>query len=620
MSLNAGWSGAPDLRTRFVVISLAAIGIFLLLIMRLWYLQVINHERYLTLSEKNRIRYIPITPARGPLYDRNGQLLVDNRPAFGISVLRQEVDEVDPLLDRLSSLLGVEREELQKRWKAGKKFPRYRPVPLVEDVPWEEMEKVQENSVDLPGVITEVRPLRSYPYGELAAHLFGYLGEITDRDLQEVDEDRYRPGDYIGQSGLEKHLEGYLQGQPGERLVEVDVKGKELRILRTQDSVPGSRVFLTLDVGVQKAVEEAFADQAGAAVVLEVSSGEVLAMTSRPSFDPAAFARGISGKEWIELVQNPRHPLQNKALQGQYPPGSTFKIVTALAALRNGVATPQTVVDCFGSFSLGSRDFRCWKKIGHGRTDLKKALKESCDVYFYKVGMDVGIDAIAETARQLGLGEPLGFPLSGEKGGLVPDRAWKKRRFGERWYDGETVNAAIGQGYVLATPLQLAVMTAAVASGGDVLRPHVVKRIEDLAGRVQYESVPEVLHRTHWKEADLKAVRTGLEAAVNEPHGTAGASMLHQMRVAGKTGTAQVVKLKDEINKSAEHTIPYRFRDHALFVAYAPADNPQVAIAVVVEHGGHGGGVAGPIAKAAFEAYFHLEKEDDDPTLEVTGD
>jgi len=620
MSLNAGWSGAPDLKIRFLIISLAAIAIFLMLLMRLWYLQVINHELYLTQSEKNRIRYIPITPARGPLYDCNGELLVDNRPAFCISVLRQEVDEVGPLLDRLASLLGVDRDALQKRWDAGKKFPRYRPVPLVDDVPWDEMEKVQENSVDLPGVITEVRPLRSYPYGELAAHLFGYLGEITESDLQEVDEDRYRPGDYIGQSGLEKYLEGYLQGQPGERLVEVDVKGKELRILRTQEPTPGSRVFLTINLEVQKAVEEAFGDQAGAAVVLDVSNGEVIAMTSRPSFDPAAFARGISGKEWIELVQNSRHPLQNKAIQGQYPPGSTFKIVTALAALRSGAITPQTTVDCFGSFALGARNFRCWKKTGHGRTDLKKALKESCDVYFYKIGMDTGIDAISETAHQLGLGEPLGFALPGEKGGLVPDRQWKKRRFGERWYDGETVIAAIGQGYVLATPLQLAVMTAAVANGGDVLRPHLVKRIEDLTGQMQYEAVPEVLHRTRWKEADLNAVRKGLEAAVNEPHGTAGASKLKQMEVAGKTGTAQVVKLRDEISKSAEHTIPYRFRDHALFVAYAPADKPKIAVAVVVEHGSHGGGVAGPVAKAAIEAYFHLEKEADDPNLEVTGD
>jgi len=594
MSLNSGWSEIPGYKNRFLTLSIAAIVIFLMLVMRLWYLQVISSERYLILSEKNRIRYIPITAPRGSIYDRNGELLVDNRPAFDVSVFPEEVGDKEKLLDRLSSFLSVNMDVLQRRWEEGRSFPRYRPVPLAEDVSWETMEKIQENAGDLPGVLTEVRPLRSYPYEEMAAHLFGYLGEITERELQSAKYDGCLPGDFVGKGGLEKKLEDYLRGQAGERLVEVDVKGKELRILKTRESVPGNRVFLTLQRDLQLAAEEAFADQAGAAVALNVQTGEVLALVSKPSFNPAVFARGITGKEWIELLRNPRHPLQNKAIQGQYPPGSTFKIVTALAALKAGVVTPETTFKCQGSFHLGNRDFRDWKKEGHGVTDLRKALKQSCDVWFYKVGLDLGIDRLSQTARELGMGEPLGFALEGEKGGLIPTRQWKKNRFDAPWYDGETLIAAIGQGYVLATPLQLAVMTAAVANGGAVLCPQVVKRVEDLAGNVLFEPDPQVIRVVPFAEENLKAVHRGLWS-----------SRLKEIRIAGKTGTAQVVRCKEDKGKDRE--VPYRFRDHALFVAYAPAEDPQIAVAVVVEHGGHGSSVAAPIARTIFASYFGLE-------------
>lgn len=611
MSFDPGWRETPGLKKRFLLFSLTATAIFLLLVLRLWYLQIISVDRYRALSERNRIRYIPIAAARGPIYDRNGQLLVDNRPSFGISVLRQEVDNVDQLLKRLAALLKVDPKELRKRWDQGARFPRYRPLPLAEDVSRDVLEKVEEHSVDLPGVIVEVRPMRAYPNGEMAAHLLGYLGEITEKELESPQYEDYRPGDYVGKSGLEKVLEPYLRGQEGERRVEVDVKGKELRLLQTQPPVPGDKVYLTIDRGLQKVAEEAFGNQSGAAVVLNVKTGEVLAMVSRPAFDPAAFARGISGPAWIKLLQNPRHPLQDKAIKGLYPPGSTFKIVTALAALKAGVITPSTVLDCKGSLSLGHREFRCWKKVGHGLTDLKKAIRESCDVYFYQVGLDVGIDRIADMAHALGLGRSSAssFP---EKSGLIPDRAWKRRRFGSRWYDGETVIAAIGQGYVLVTPMQLAVMTAAVANGGLVLRPHVVKRIEDPQGEVVKETTPDVLNQAKIPAKDLRAVRRGLEAVVNEAHGTGWSAHLDQVRIAGKTGTAQVVKLKDETTKGGD--VPYRFRDHALFVAYAPADKPQIAVSVVVEHGSHGGSSAGPIAKAIFEKYFGISEK---PTVVV---
>jgi penicillin-binding protein 2 len=606
MTLNAGGAHSPRLKSRFLLLSLAAIAIFLILILRLWYLQIVSNERYASLSERNRIRYVPVAAPRGAIYDRDGHLLVDTRPAFGVYVLRQEVDDREALLDRLAPLLDVERQDLLRRWEAGRRAQRFRPLPLAEDIGRDALEMIQENAIDLPGILADVRPVRAYPYAEAGAHLFGYLGEITEEELAGSNFPGYRPGDFIGKSGLEQTLESYLRGTAGERRVEVDVQGKELRLLQTSEAQPGNRVFLTIRQDVQQAAEEAFGDQAGAAVVLDVRSGEVLAMTSHPTYNPALFARGITGREWIELLQNPRHPLQNRVLKGQYPPGSTYKIVTALAALRAKVATPSTTVFCAGSFKLGSKEFRCWKRGGHGSVDLKKALKESCDVWFYRVSLDLGIDRLAQTSRDLGLGDPTGFVLEGERGGLIPDRAWKQRRLGEKWYDGETVIAAIGQGYVLTTPLQLAVMTAAVANGGHIWKPKVVLRVEDLSGRVLHRPAPEKIKSTTFAASDLQAVRQALEAVVHEPGGTAWSSRLPNVRVAGKTGTSQVARLSKE-DRDSKRVMPYHLRDHGLYVAYAPADDPQIAVAVVVEHGSSGSGAAAPVAKKILAAYFGIE-------------
>lgn len=610
MGLNTGWDRSPQQSRRLLYISLTALLVFLLLIMRLWYLQVIGGQRYSELSEKNRIRYVPLTASRGPLYDRNGALLIDNRPAFDISILRQDVDDPEQLLSRLADILQAPLENLRQRWLAGRRLPPYRPVQLADDVSRQTMEVVREHAQELPGVFVEVHPLRAYPNGDLAAHLFGYIGEITEDDLQEMSENEYHSGDFIGKSGLEKVLDPYLRGIDGERLLEVDVRGKEMRSLRTREPIPGDKVYLTIDRELQRATEAAFGDQAGAAVALQVSTGEVLALVNRPSFDPALFARGISAEEWKKLLDNPRHPLQNKALRGQYPPGSTFKIVTALAALKAGVATARTTVNCEGSITIGNRVFRCWKKHGHGRTNLRKALRESCDVWFYKVALDLGIDKLSEMAMALGLGNPTGVLLEGEKSGLIPTRDWKHQRFNERWYDGETVIAAIGQGYVLSTPLQLALMTATVANGGKVMRPQILKRIEDRTGNEILQQGPEVQRELKLDPKALAAVRKGLEDVVNAPHGTGWRSRVKGVRVAGKTGTAQVVRRKsteEEEQQTGADKTPYRFRDHALFVAYAPAKKPEIAVAVVVEHGRHGSTSAAPIAREMFRNYFHLE-------------
>jgi len=613
MGLNPAPEDIPGIRRRFFIVSLVASCIFLILALRLWHLQVLDVEHYRDLSERNRTRYVSIDPPRGSIFDRNGTLLVDNRPAFTVSALHQEVGEDrSEMFQRLSRLLAIEPETLEERWQKGLRLPRYRPMPLAVDVGREAMERVQENGVDLPGVLTEVKPLRAYPKGKLAAHLFGYLGEITEQELQSSDFNGYRSGDLVGKTGLENMFESDLRGQEGQKRIEVNVKGRELRQVTTRDPLPGSRIYLNLDARLQQATEDAFGDNAGGAVVLDVHSGKVLAMTSRPTYDPARFARGITQTEWQELIDNSQHPLQNKVLRGQYPPGSTFKIVVALAALEAGVVTPDTTINCTGTFSLNSSyQYRCWKKRGHGITDLHKALKESCDIWFYKVGLEVGIDRIADTARRLGLGQTLGFPFGGERAGLIPDKQWKKERFGTSWYNGETVIAAIGQGFVLTTPLQLATMTAAIANGGTVWKPHVVDRVEDLQGEVLWSSEDEKISETRWSDANLKVVRDALESVVNDPGGTAWRSRLEDVRFAGKTGTSQVVKRKSDEEEEQQQEmenpdeVPYRFRDHALFVAYAPAKNPEIAVAVVVEHGEHGSSAAAPIAKAIIEAYFN---------------
>ena len=605
MKVRSRWVDLPRLKNRFVVLTIAAIAIFGILLLRLWYLQIISVDQYQQLSEKNRIRYLPVAAERGPVYDYSGELLIDNRPGFTIAALRQEVDDSDQMLLRLSEYLRVDKSQLEERWRAGQSLPRYRPVSLAIDVGRDGVERVQENAIDLPGVLTLVKPIRAYPYHEMASHLFGYLGEITEDELRSGNYDDYRGGDFVGQNGLEKHLEKYLRGYEGERLLEVDVKGKELRTLKTQESIPGQKTFLTLRKNVQQAAEEAIGEQAGAAVALDVRTGEILALVSKPSFNPALFARGIHPEEWVALLQDDRHPLQNKALRGQYPPGSTFKLVSALAALESGEVTADYTVDCVGRMEVGPREFRCWKKKGHGETDLKKAIRESCDVWFYDVSLKTGIDLIADVARQLGLGSGSGYLPARERAGLIPDQAWKKRRFNDRWYSGETVIAAIGQGFVLTTPMQLAVMTATIANGGLVMRPYIVSRVENFAGEILLENTPEILNVADIKQEYFDLLKGGLEAVVNEKKGTGWASRLKDIKVAGKTGTSQVIRMKDDDDeKVKDEDIKYKFRDHALFVSYAPAESPEIAIAVVVEHGSHGSTAAAPVSKAILEAYF----------------
>lgn len=591
--------GNEQLEKRVFRLTAVACAFFFLLLTRLWYLQVIQSERLKGLSESNRLRLVPIAASRGTILDRNGAILVDNTPSFSVAVIPQDVKDKEALIDTLARNLGLDRAALLERWEKGKGRAKYYPIVLASGITRDQVEYLEENRLRLPGLEMEMKPVREYPGGLLAAHLLGYLGEISENELSRESFSEYNLGDYVGKSGIEKNWEKYLHGADGGKQIEVDARGRFLRTLNETSPAPGNSIVLTIDRDLQKNAEHAFGDRAGAAVMMDVRSGEILAFASNPGFDPALFAGRMPPEKWNAYLNDKRHPLENKALKGQYPPGSTFKIVTALAGLEEGLIDADTSVVCKGSYSIGTNRFGCWEKRGHGTVNLRRALKESCDVYFYQLAERLGVDRIARTAREFGLGEAMGIGLENEKSGLIPTAAWKEKRFGKKWYRGETLPVAIGQGYVLATPIQLASMIATIANEGTVYRPQLVKRIVDPDGNALREFAPEVIKRVAAKPGSYRLVKEGLFAVVNEPRGTGGAARLYEVKVAGKTGTSQVVKQRD-----SRGGVPYEYRDHALFVAFAPYDKPEVAVAVVVEHGEHGGAAAAPIAGRMLRAYF----------------
>lgn len=591
-------------KRRIVPLAFGVVVIFGLLVLRLWYLQILYAEDYRALSENNRLRFLPVPASRGALMDRNGTVLVSNRPSFSLTLIPQEIKDVEAMLDRLASLLGLDRAELGERWQKAKGRARYYPVVVAANITREQVEIVEENRQRLSGVEVAVKPVREYNYQQSSAHLLGYIAEISEKELDETAYQDYNPGDYIGKNGIERAWEEELHGEDGGRQLEVDSRGRVLRVLHESQPTVGNSLVLTIDQRLQQVAERAFGSQAGAAVVMNVTNGEVLAFVSSPTFDPALFSGKIPTDIWQGYLKDKRHPLQNKALSGQYPPGSTFKMITALAGLEAGLVNESSSVYCDGTYKLGSGKFRCWSRNGHGSVNLRRSLKESCDVYYYQLGERLGIDRLAEMCRRFKLGDVLGIGLSGEKKGLIPTTEWKLQRFGKRWVPGDTPPAAIGQGYVLMTPIQLVSMVATFANDGTIFRPHLVKRVVDADGKVLKEFAPEVLAQVAASPANFKKVKQGLFAVVNDPGGTGAAARLGDVRVAGKTGTSQVVKLGED----RKRRLAYEYQDHALFTAYAPYDKPEVAVAVVVEHGGGGGSVAAPIAGRILRAWFDLKK------------
>jgi penicillin-binding protein 2 len=582
---------------------LAAFIILFIVILfgRLWYLQAVRGSYYYEQAENNRIRPVKLRPPRGIIYDRHGKPFVENVLTFDISLVPEDATDLEATVKKLSSIISIDQESILRTLDDASSIrTRYEPVKIKEEAPWNEVTFVESHIDDLPGVIIEPEHRRHYPYGGVASHQLGYIGKIsqTQRKQEQADINLL-----VGQGGLEKVYDRLLRGTPGRRMIQVNAACRKVKDLGIEEPGLGKDIYLTIDLDVQQAAEEALGTRSGSVVAMDPNTGEILAMVSHPNFDPNLFPRGIAPKDWVRLTNDPSHPLYNRAIQSVYPPGSTFKILVALAGLETGVIDPKEKITCRGSIKSGKHTFRCFKTRGHGPIAFHEALVESCDVYFYTMGERIGFDRIAEYAKKLGLGSLSGIQLPDEKPGLIPTTEWKKHRTGEAWYPGDSYINSIGQGFVLVSPLQAARMMSAIANGGHVYRPVVLKQTRDReTGAVR----PFPLERG--KDAQLNPealdeLRRALAGVVAEPGGTGHGVRTPLATVAAKTGTAQVIAQKVPGKKLSDET-----RDHAWFVAYAPVENPKIAVAVVVEHGGFGGSAAAPVAKRVIEEYLkHAE-------------
>jgi len=580
-----GWS------KRVLALTILVAGAFVVLLGQLWYLQVLEGSRFRDMSEKNRIRVRPVAAPRGILFDRNGLALVDNRPAFTLSLIPREMEDRNTVLARLSVMLKIPLTELQESL-ARVPADSLRPVRIRRDLSLEDVAKVEESKLDLPGVVVEVEPTRVYPTSTFAAHLLGYVREVSDEQMKGG---RYRRGDMIGQTGLERLLDEHLRGRDGGERIEVDALGRPVQLMQREEPRPGAQVITTVDRRIQEAAERAMAGKPGAVVVMDPRSGDVLALTSGPAYGLDTFAGNLDREAWARLIKDPSHPLLNRALQAQYPPGSVFKMIVVAAGLQEGTLNPMDRVYCNGTFDYGGRTWKDWKTGGHGHMDLRGAVMQSCDIFFYQYGLKVGPEAIARYAKAFGLGGPTGIDLPGEKVGLVPSPAGRRER-GRVWHSGETLNVAIGQGALLVTPLQVARMTAAIANGGILWKPRLIQRVERPDGTVAYTESSKMLEHVDLSPVIWAFLRSSMSGVVNEG-GTGAAARIPGLEVAGKTGTAQTVA-----NSKSE-----KGQDHAWFASFAPAKDPQVVVVVMVEGGGHGGSVAAPIARQIYQAIF-LEK------------
>jgi penicillin-binding protein 2 len=570
---------------------------------RLYYLQLIKHRELTELSDRNRIRLQRLPALRGLVYDARHRPLVDTRPSYDAVIVPEDTPNLSVTTQRLEKLLNADGFEKKLDDADDQGRPEFDPVTVDERLSWQQVVALETHQLELPGVSLQVNPRRHYIYGPLAAHLLGYVGEVTVRDLNRLPD--YRMGDEIGKFGLERSWEPILRGDSGGQEIEVDSVGRRLRLLREIPEKPGNSVVMTIDLDLQQVAEQAIGNRAGALVAIDPNTGYILAMASHPAFDPNTFAGGITNAAWRELTTDPSHPLSNRAIQGVYPPGSTFKIVDSIAGLEDHTLKPDTTYGCAGGMYFGGREYRCWRKQGHGAISLHRAIVESCDVFFYNVGQKLGVDRLAAWAHALGLGKKSGIDLNNERAGVIPSTEWKERRYGERWYPAETLSVAIGQGYVGVTPLQLADMAAAVANGGTLYKPQFVKELDSLDGTVVKTFPPVIQSQVHIDPDVLERVRSGMAGVVNQPDGTAHAAKMDNVIVAGKTGTAQVVK-EAQGQRTKENALPEQYRDHGWFMAFAPLDHPQIAIACIIEHSGHGGSSAAPVVKAVMQKYFDL--------------
>ncbi|TKB61338.1 MAG: penicillin-binding protein 2 [Nitrospira sp.] len=587
-----------ELQRRLIILRVGLLLVVALLGLQLWNLQIREGPYYRDLSENNRTRSVIMEPARGLIYDRNGVLLANNVPSFTLYVSLEDVTDREGLIRQLTNLLGLDEALIRKKLAArgSKQLPR----KVKDRLTLREATLIESHRLDLPGVMVQVESQRNYPGGTTASHLLGYVGEVSPEQLEKPEFSELHQGSVVGQYGVEKFFDRLMRGQAGQKSIEVDAIGHEKRTVVVEQPHAGDNLYLTIDVRLQKVAENLLGEESGAIVALDPRTGDVLAMASRPGFDPNVLSRELTPKQWAEIVQDEGRPLNNRASQGQYPPGSVYKVMMAAAALETKTVTPSTTIFCNGGYQFGRRLYHDWKAGGHGSVDLRHALVQSCDVYFYTVGQRMGIETMASFAHQFGLGEETGIELPSERIGIVPSEAWKRKAKNEPWLPGETISASIGQGYVNVTPLQMASLIGTVANDGAMFRPRLVQAVMDRAtGELQRR--PAVLKRTlNLRPGILPVIKEALAGVVKE--GTATKAQSALVTIAGKTGTAQMTALRT----GPEKDIPKKFRDHAWFVAFAPVEAPTIAVAVLGEHMGHGGSASAPLAKELIETYVKL--------------
>lgn len=604
--------------SRFFIASVVVVGAVLMLWLRVWHLQIYRGDYYRRVSENNRIRKIDIPAPRGILYDAWGKVLLGNTPSSDLIVIPQYMKDREKTFDVLSRLLHQPRDNFERKFKAARAQPRFMPITMQRNLSQHEVSIIESNRLFLPGVEVRTTARREYNK-DISPHMLGYLGEINPAILDELNaknrDNPYTIGDLVGKQGLEARLEKYVRGRRGYKIIQVDAFGrasnpsKQDWQLPMVPARPGANVELTIDLDLQESVGRAFSGKNGAVVVMDPRSGAILAMTSQPSWDPYMYQRGMTVEEFRALTLDPLHPFMDKTTSGEFAPGSTYKAVVALAGLQENVINSAKSYFCGGSFSLGSQTFGCHKKAGHGTVNLRRALMESCDVYFYHVGIELGVDRIAKYARALGLGSKLGLDLNMERPGLVPTEAWKMATHKEPWATGETPPIAIGQGYNLVTPLQMASLYAAIANKGQIWKPYLIKRISSTVGQIIEERQPQLIRTTDAiSPENYDLVRQGLEAVVMDDEGTGKKARVPGVSIAGKTGSVQVVNLKKNKNQT---DVSILWKEHAMFASFAPSDNPEIVVAVISEHDDKGGGgaSAAPVAGHILNTYFKLKKQ-----------
>lgn len=600
MNRNGEKSRVVERRT-LVVIAFNLLA-FAVIVARLYFLQVKEADKYKMMSDENRISTRFLVPPRGLIFDRNGEIIAKNEQDFQALMVAEQTPDIAETLKTFKQIVPLTEGEEQKIRKDLKNKRRFIPIKLKDNLSWNEVSKILLHAPDLPGVEINEGLSRYYPYADIYAHVLGYVGPISDKDKK--DNPLYMvPGFKIGKSGLERYFDYKLQGKGGTIKLEVNAYGRVMNEIERNSGEEGQSLTLTLDARLQRAAYEAFGEESGAAVVLNVRTGEILALVSTPSFDPNLFTNGISYKHWNALLKNERTPLVNKAVSGQYSPGSTFKVVVALAALEAGVIDLNTRFNCSGGLDVGNIRFHCWRHSGHGSLNVVEALKHSCDIFFYETAMKLGIDKIHDMAVKLGMGNVLEVGLDNEKAGIIPTKAWKKARFGTSWTQGDAANSGIGQGYVLVTPLQLATMLARVVNGGYAVQPTFIKPTEKELSKIK---------RLDISTKNIEIVKRGMFEVVNGAGGTAGRARfnINGAMMGGKTGTTQVRRISMKERSSGilrDEQLPWRLRNHALFIGFTPVDNPRYSVAVIVEHGSSGSGVAAPIASKILQEALQLD-------------